>query len=79
MIYHEFIEPLVECYNYLYEHELGIRLVLADSWMREFQVLPGRTHPNMYMSASGGYLLYGTYVGMAGVKPAVQVSDEALA
>jgi tRNA (adenine-N(1)-)-methyltransferase non-catalytic subunit len=27
--------------------------------MREYQVLPGRTHPNMNMSQSGGFLLVG--------------------
>ena len=31
--------------------------------MREFQTLPGRVRPEMYMPTSGGYLLSGIYVG----------------
>ncbi|KAG2229072.1 hypothetical protein INT48_003286 [Thamnidium elegans] len=30
---------------------------LTESSLREYQVLPGRMHPNMMMSAGGGYLL----------------------
>jgi hypothetical protein len=32
--------------------------------MREFQTLPGRVRPDMFMSTSGGYILSGIYVGM---------------
>ena len=32
--------------------------------MREFQTLPGRFHPEMFMSTTGGFLLTGIYVGM---------------
>lgn len=35
---------------------------LTESWMRKYQVLPGRTHPTMTTSGSGGYLLHTTYV-----------------
>ncbi|RYH07111.1 hypothetical protein EON65_42065 [archaeon] len=64
VVYHEFMEPLVECYLYLQEQCLAIKLSLSDTWMREFQTLPGRTRPDMFMSTSGGYLLTGIYVGM---------------
>jgi tRNA (adenine58-N1)-methyltransferase non-catalytic subunit len=64
VIYHEFVEPLVECCLYLQEQQLAIRLQLSDTWTREFQTLPGRTRPEMFMSTSGGYLLTGIYVGM---------------
>lgn len=30
---------------------------LTESYLREYQVLPGRMHPNMNMSAGGGFLL----------------------
>lgn len=30
---------------------------LTESSLREYQVLPGRMHPNMMMSCGGGYLL----------------------
>jgi tRNA (adenine-N(1)-)-methyltransferase non-catalytic subunit len=31
---------------------------LSESWTRTYQVLPGRTHPMMTTSATGGYLLH---------------------
>ncbi|KXN88849.1 tRNA (adenine(58)-N(1))-methyltransferase non-catalytic subunit TRM6 [Leucoagaricus sp. SymC.cos] len=31
---------------------------LTESWLRRYQVLPGRTHPLMNMSGSGGFLLH---------------------
>ena len=62
------MEPLVDCYQYVMQAELGVRLILADTWCREFQVLPGRTHPNMFTSTSGGYILSGVYVGTIGLK-----------
>jgi hypothetical protein len=40
-------------------HNIVINLRLTDSWFREYQVLEGRTHPNMTMSQNGGYLLIG--------------------
>lgn len=64
VIYHEFLEPLLDCYLYLQDSQLALRLVLSDTWMREFQTLPGRMRPDMFMSTSGGYLLCGIYVGM---------------
>lgn len=64
VIYHEFLEPLVDCYLYLNSNQLALRLVLSDTWMREFQTLPGRVRPDMFMSTSGGFILTGVYVGM---------------
>jgi hypothetical protein len=61
VIYCEFMEPLVECYMYLQQNNLALRLILSDTWMREFQTLPGRVHPNMFMPVGGGYLLTGIY------------------
>jgi len=63
VIFSEFVEPLVECYLYLHQNSLAVRLVLSDTWMREFQTLPGRVHPQMYMSSSSGYLLTGIFLG----------------
>ena len=33
------------------------------TWMRDFQTLPGRVHPQMYMSTTSGYILSGVYAG----------------
>lgn len=59
VIYNEFIEPLVECFREIQKQSLAINLRLSDTWMREYQILPGRTHPNMSMSQSGGFILTG--------------------
>jgi tRNA (adenine-N(1)-)-methyltransferase non-catalytic subunit len=31
---------------------------ISESWLRQYQVLPGRTHPMMTTSGGGGYLLH---------------------
>jgi tRNA (adenine58-N1)-methyltransferase non-catalytic subunit len=61
VIYSEFIEPLTQCFRAIQENPklLSINLRLSDTWMREYQVLEGRTHPNMSMSQSGGFILTG--------------------
>ncbi len=64
VVYHEFLEPLIDCYLYLQQHQLALRLNLSDTWTREFQTLPGRMRPEMFMSTSGGFLLTGVYIGM---------------
>jgi tRNA (adenine58-N1)-methyltransferase non-catalytic subunit len=59
VVFCEFIEPLTECFRELQTQDLAINLRLSDTWMREYQVLEGRTHPNMTMSQSGGFILSG--------------------
>jgi hypothetical protein len=41
-------------------HNIAFNLRLTNSWFCEYQVLEGRTHPNMTMSQNGGYLLTST-------------------
>jgi hypothetical protein len=76
IIFHEFLEPLLETFRTLQNggasdneqsdmpmmcrRNIAINLRLTDTWFREYQVLEGRTHPNMHMSQNGGYLLMGT-------------------
>ncbi|KAL3940376.1 MAG: hypothetical protein SGBAC_005079 [Bacillariaceae sp.] len=59
VVFCEYIQPLAECFRALQDQKLAINLRLSDTWMREYQVLPGRTHPSMNMSQSGGFLLTG--------------------
>ena len=59
VVYCEFIEPLTECFRELQRQSLAINIRLSDTWMREYQILPGRTHPSMNMSQSGGFILTG--------------------
>ena len=55
----EFLEPFAECFRELQKQSLAINMRLTDTWLREYQILPGRTHPNMNMSQNGGFLLTG--------------------
>ncbi|GAX24305.1 tRNA (adenine-N(1)-)-methyltransferase non-catalytic subunit [Fistulifera solaris] len=59
VVYCEFIEPLTLCFLELQRNNLAVNLRLSDTWAREYQILPGRTHPNMTMRQSGGFLLTG--------------------
>lgn len=64
VVYCEYMEPLVECFTYLHQESLAVRLHITDTWMREFQTLPGRVHPEMHMTTSAGFVLTGIYVGL---------------
>lgn len=35
---------------------------VTEAWLRRYQILPGRTHPMMSMSGSGGFILHATKV-----------------
>ena len=59
VVYCEYIEPLSECFRELQRQKLAKNIRLSDTWMREYQVLPGRTHPAMNMYQSGGFILTG--------------------
>ena len=62
VVFCEFLEPLVQCFRELQRKQVACKLQLSDTWTREFQVLPGRTHPSMHMSSSSGFLLTGVKV-----------------
>ena len=59
VVYFPHKEPLMECYVALRELNVAINIELTESWFRNIQVLPNRTHPENVMSASGGYILHG--------------------
>ncbi len=59
VVFYEYLEPLVQCFQELQNQKLAINLRLTDTWMREYQILPNRTHPNMNMSQNGGFILTG--------------------
>lgn len=35
---------------------------VTEAWLRQYQVLPGRTHPMMTMTGGGGYILHAIHV-----------------
>ena len=76
VIYCEYMEPLTECFNYLVKYQLAVRVTISDTWMREFQTLPGRLHPNMHMPTSGGYYLSGIFVGLLSQVKAANEREE---
>lgn len=61
-IYHQYLQPLATCMHNLQVEKMAIGLQITEPWLREYQVLPSRTHPHMQMSASGGYVLSGTKI-----------------
>lgn len=62
VIYHSSREPLQETYVALKQRSDVINLRLFSNFLRSYQVLPDRTHPDILMSDTGGYLLYGYLV-----------------
>lgn len=66
VIYCEFREPLVECYVHLQHRCLAVKLQLVDPWMREFQVLAERCHPQMSVNMTAGCMLTGVFVSNKG-------------
>ncbi|PVU87633.1 hypothetical protein BB561_006247 [Smittium simulii] len=57
VFYSPYKESLLETFDYMRFSIDFLNVSLTESWLREYQVLPGRTHPHMGMSGSGGYLL----------------------
>ncbi|KAJ8977575.1 hypothetical protein NQ317_016101 [Molorchus minor] len=51
-------EPLQDLYLYLKSRADIVSIKLSNNFMRYYQVLPGRTHPEVNMN-SGGYILTG--------------------
>jgi len=62
VIYCDFMEPLSEGLHQLKMKHCAVRLHLQETWFREYQVLPERTHPVMSTSATCGYILSGVYI-----------------
>ncbi|XP_017799570.1 PREDICTED: tRNA (adenine(58)-N(1))-methyltransferase non-catalytic subunit TRM6 [Habropoda laboriosa] len=62
VIYHIYREPLQETYMMLKQKQNVINLRLFSNFIRSYQVLPDRTHPDILTSDTGGYLLTGYLV-----------------
>lgn len=54
---------------------------LTEGFLRKYQVLPGRTHPMMNASGSGGFILHvlKVYVHICGTSPLFLISVSHLA
>ncbi|XP_049285402.1 tRNA (adenine(58)-N(1))-methyltransferase non-catalytic subunit TRM6 [Anopheles funestus] len=56
-------EILTECYVDMKTEASVTYLRVTSNWMRQYQILPNRTHPDVTMSGSSGYLLTGYTIG----------------
>ncbi|XP_005380908.1 PREDICTED: tRNA (adenine(58)-N(1))-methyltransferase non-catalytic subunit TRM6 isoform X1 [Chinchilla lanigera] len=68
VVYCQYKEPLLECYTKLRERGGVINLRLSETWLRNYQVLPDRSHPKLLMSGGGGYLLSGFTVVLDNIR-----------
>ncbi|KAJ6218177.1 hypothetical protein RDWZM_009334 [Blomia tropicalis] len=57
VIFSHSIDPLKECYIQLKGKCLFLRI--SETWLRKYQVLEGRTRPEMTMNSSSGFVLSG--------------------
>ena len=78
VVFYEYLEPLVECFREIQRQGLAINLRLSDTWMREYQILPNRTHPNMTMSQNGGFILTGLKLCPIHGKEEINLDDETM-
>ena len=60
VIYHQYLHVLTEAEAFIRENKLAVFTHLEELWLRKYQVLKDRTHPEMVNDhAAGGYVLYG--------------------
>lgn len=62
VVHSPFIQTLIEAHAVLRSHHSIINLNVSEPFQRKYQVLPGRMHPEMMTSATGGYILHGIRV-----------------
>jgi len=58
VVHSPFLPPLCETQSLLRNDNRILSPSVSESWLRKYQVLPGRTHPLMTSSGSGGYILH---------------------
>jgi tRNA (adenine-N(1)-)-methyltransferase non-catalytic subunit len=64
VVYCQFLEPLARLQNHLLSLRMATNVTVTETWYRPQQILPNRTHPEMSMNATGGFLLHGTTISM---------------
>ena len=68
----------MECFVHLQHRSLAVKLQLIDPWMREFQVLAERCHPQMTVNMTAGCILTGVMVSNKSMERTIVSNDEAL-
>lgn len=54
----QFLQLLADLQAYMRQIPRYLAPSITEGWLRRYQVLPGRTHPTMNTSGSGGFLLH---------------------
>ncbi|KAJ1819022.1 tRNA (adenine(58)-N(1))-methyltransferase non-catalytic subunit trm6 [Coemansia sp. S610] len=57
VVYDQSKDVLLETFTWLRQSPEFLNVQLTESWLREYQVLPNRTHPLMNTSGGGGFIL----------------------
>lgn len=70
-------QPLVEAQARIRANPNFINVSITEPWLRRYQVLPARTHPDMTTSASGGYILHAVRILNENSPDANLASDQA--
>ena len=58
VVHSPYLQPLAEAHAQLRADDAFINVSLTEPWLRRYQVLPGRTHPEMMTSATAGFILH---------------------
>lgn len=77
VVHSPYLQPLVEAHAQLRGDEEFINISVTEPWLRKYQVLPGRTHPEMTTSSTAGFILHALRV--FGDKQALEMRKEYLA
>ncbi|ESO07510.1 hypothetical protein HELRODRAFT_170048 [Helobdella robusta] len=59
VVFSPYKEVLMDSYMFLKDSNQVVLLKMFETWLRNYQILPERSHPHVNMSGSGGYLLTG--------------------
>ncbi|CDU25295.1 related to GCD10-translation initiation factor eIF3 RNA-binding subunit [Sporisorium scitamineum] len=77
VVHNPYLQPLAEAHAKLRGDEEFINISVTEPWLRKYQVLPGRTHPEMTTSSTAGFILHALRV--FGETQALKMRDEYLA
>jgi tRNA (adenine58-N1)-methyltransferase non-catalytic subunit len=61
-IYSQHLPVLAEVHSKMRTLPAYLSPSITEAWLRQYQVLPGRTHPMMNMTGGGGYILHAIHV-----------------
>ncbi|EST08001.2 Eukaryotic initiation factor 3, gamma subunit [Kalmanozyma brasiliensis GHG001] len=77
VVHSPYLQPLAEASAKMRQDEEFINISVTEPWLRKYQVLPGRTHPEMTTSSTAGFILHALRV--FGEKQALEMRKEYLA